>query len=46
MSVTVHPEITAWAPAPRPPRRPPVETTAESAECTCPDVCERDHELD
>ena len=23
-----------------------VLTTAELAECTCPDFCERDHELD
>jgi hypothetical protein len=26
-----------------PPMRP---TTAESAECTCPDFCERDHDND
>jgi hypothetical protein len=24
----------------------PVECTAETAECTCPDFCERDHEND
>ncbi len=24
----------------------PVLTTAEVAECTCPDFCERDHERD
>jgi hypothetical protein len=34
------------APAPEPPRRLPVVTWAETAECTCPDDCERDHELD
>jgi len=33
-------------PAPVHGRRPPIVTRAESAECTCPDVCERDHELD
>ena len=27
-------------------RRPPVVTTAESAPCTCPEFCERDHDLD
>lgn len=30
----------------RPSRRPPVVTRAETAECTCPDACERDHERD
>ena len=25
---------------------PPRPTTAELAECTCPEFCERDHELD
>ena len=29
--------------APLPPQRP---TTAELAECNCPEFCERDHELD
>ena len=24
----------------------PVLTTAELAECTCPDFCERDHDVD
>jgi hypothetical protein len=24
----------------------PVECTAETAECTCPEFCERDHEND
>jgi hypothetical protein len=24
----------------------PVECTAETAECTCPDFCERDHDND
>jgi len=24
----------------------PAPCTAEVAECTCPDLCERDHELD
>jgi hypothetical protein len=35
------------APAPERPvptaRSTPVLTTAETAECTCPDFCERDH---
>ncbi len=31
--------------APPEPRR-PIVTRAEAAECTCPDACERDHELD
>jgi len=31
--------------APAEPRR-PIVTRAETAECTCPDACERDHELD
>jgi hypothetical protein len=26
--------------------RPVIVTSAETAECTCPDVCERDHEQD
>lgn len=26
--------------------RPVVPTTAEVAECTCPEFCERDHEVD
>jgi hypothetical protein len=28
------------------PRPAPVLTTAEKAECTCPDFCERDHDRD
>lgn len=32
-------------PEPRP-RPAPVLTTAEKAECTCPDFCERDHDRD
>jgi len=28
------------------PSEAPVLTTAEVAECTCPDFCERDHERD
>jgi hypothetical protein len=28
------------------PRREPVLTTAELAECNCPEACERDHERD
>lgn len=32
-------------PAPQP-RPAPVLSTAESAECTCPDFCERDHDRD
>jgi hypothetical protein len=27
-------------------RRPIVLTTAELAECTCPEFCERDHDVD
>ncbi len=30
----------------RPPTLHRVETTAETAECTCPDFCERDHDID
>lgn len=33
------------AAAPTAPAR-PIVTRAETAECTCPDACERDHELD
>jgi hypothetical protein len=36
-------------PAPRPPTpapRPTIVTRAESAPCTCPEPCERDHEHD
>jgi hypothetical protein len=29
-----------------PERRPVVLTTAELAECTCPEFCERDHDVD
>lgn len=29
-----------------PARAQPIITWAESAECTCPDQCERDHEQD
>lgn len=31
--------------APAAPAR-PIVTRAETAECTCPDACERDHERD
>jgi hypothetical protein len=31
-------------PAPQP--RPPILTRAETAPCTCPERCERDHEND
>lgn len=31
------------APAPAAPPRDPSACTAELAECTCPDFCERDH---
>ena len=27
-------------------RRTPIVTTADLAECNCPEFCERDHELD
>jgi hypothetical protein len=30
----------------RPERLPVVLTTAELAECTCPEFCERDHDVD
>jgi hypothetical protein len=29
-----------------PERHSPILTRAETAECTCPDACERDHERD
>jgi hypothetical protein len=32
--------------APEPARRPPILTRAETAPCTCPEHCERDHEND
>jgi hypothetical protein len=38
--------IAVKRPAPRPaPLTPPISnlSTAETAECTCPDFCERDH---
>jgi hypothetical protein len=28
------------------PARPPIVTRAETAECTCPEFCDRDHEQD
>jgi hypothetical protein len=31
---------------PQPSPQPVVLTCAETAECTCPEYCERDHELD
>jgi hypothetical protein len=31
------------SPAAAPPSSEPVRCTAELAECTCPDFCERDH---
>ena len=31
-------------PASRAPERPAVLSTAETAECTCPEFCERDHD--
>ena len=35
------------APRPEPPApKTPILTRAETAECTCPDACERDHERD
>lgn len=40
------------SPPPTPSQKAPTDerqlepTTAETAECTCPDFCERDHELD
>lgn len=36
--------VTLSDPRERP--RPDVETTAERAECTCPEFCERDHDTD
>jgi hypothetical protein len=39
--------IPKTAPKPVPPApRATVVTRAETAECTCPDACERDHEQD
>ena len=40
------PTITVKRPAPRPaPSTPPMSSlsTAETAECSCPEFCERDH---
>jgi hypothetical protein len=37
-------ELSAAPPVPA--ARTPEPCTAESAECTCPDFCERDHEND
>ena len=34
------------SPRRQPPHRPVVLTRAETAPCTCPEHCERDHELD
>ena len=31
---------------PRPSQRPVVLTRSETAECNCPEHCERDHEVD
>jgi len=46
-------ELAAWldeavevAPAPADAAARAVLTTAELAECTCPEFCERDHEVD
>ena len=36
----------AVAARPRPRRGPPILTRAETAPCTCPEHCERDHEND
>ena len=47
MSTTVireKPVKPAARPAPTP--RPTIVTSAEAAPCTCPEHCERDHELD
>ncbi|RDI75508.1 hypothetical protein Gocc_1306 [Gaiella occulta] len=50
MAVVEHEPRSAPRPAvlPRPQAaaRPQVVTRAETAECTCPDACERDHERD
>jgi hypothetical protein len=45
METTLLPDA---APARRPSERPTTDEpcTAESAECTCPDFCERDHDND
>jgi hypothetical protein len=40
--VTAAVDVSSDAPAPTE----PVACTAETAECTCPDFCERDHEND
>ena len=36
----------AEATGPRPTERPTLLTRSETAECNCPDHCERDHEVD
>jgi hypothetical protein len=36
----------AVLPRERPEPRGPVVTRSETAECTCPEACERDHEQD
>jgi hypothetical protein len=36
----------AYAGGNKPSNRPVIITSAETAECTCPDFCERDHEQD
>ena len=47
MSTTVIREKPVKPGAGSPPRRgPPIVTRAESAPCTCPENCERDHEQD
>ena len=40
----VKPRQGAGTAAPKP--RPPIVTRAETAPCTCPEHCERDHEHD
>jgi hypothetical protein len=41
MQLTAPPPVATKAAAAK-----PVECTAETAECTCPDFCERDHDND
>jgi hypothetical protein len=39
-------QLTAPQPAATAAAAKPVECTAETAECTCPEFCERDHDND
>jgi hypothetical protein len=45
-TLTINPTPTRPAGAVRRPSQRDVTSTAERAECTCPDYCERDHDRD